>query len=198
VAHGGLAEDAFHVICPSLPGYGFSEAPRQSGFGCKQMAQTFAKLLARLGYSRYGAQGGDWGAVVSTWMAALDAPRVIGLHMNTTLANPPERGQAEATEAPPSQEVNEPKKKPPAEDMETGYAAIQSTKPQSLGYALNDSPCGLAAWIVEKFRGWSDCGGNVERRFTKDVLLTNIMIYWVTQTITSSMRLYSEARATGW
>ena len=123
-------------------------------------------------------------------MAAIDAPHVIGLHMNATLGNPPEES--------PTEEKKEIEKNSSADDMETGYAAIQSTKPQSLGYGLNDSPAGLAAWIVEKFRRWSDCGGNIETKFTKDELLTNIMIYWITESITSSMRIYYEARTTGW
>lgn len=186
VAHGGRAEDAFHVICPSLLGYGFSDAPGRSGFGYREMARVFAKLMARLGYARYGAQGGDWGAVISAWLGALDAPHVSGLHLTATLGNPPDGMATDAAEERSPQET------------ETGYAVIQSTKPQSLGYALNDSPVGLAAWIVEKFRAWSDCGGDVETRFTKDELLTNIMIYWVTGTITSSMRIYYEARASGW
>lgn len=184
--HGGRAEDAFHVICPSIPGYGFSDAPKKSGFGCRQMAEIFAKLMAKLGYTQYGAQGGDWGGIISAWLGAIDTAHIKGLHVN--MGDAPEETSTEAAE-----ELS-PKEK---EDLETGYAVIQATKPQSLGYALNDSPAGLAAWIVEKFHGWSDCGGNVEKKFTKDELLTNIMIYWVTQTITSSMRLYYEIRATG-
>jgi len=198
VAHGGRSEDAFHVICPSIPGYGFSDAPKKSGFGCKQVAETFAKLMARLGYSRYGAQGGDWGSYISAWLAAIDTNHVNGLHLNATLGNAQEETTKENTEGLSLQNTKELEKMKKVEETETGYAAIQSTKPQSLGYGLNDSPAGLAAWIVEKFHRWSDCGGNIEKRFTKDILLTNIMIYWITQTITSSMRLYSEARASGW
>ncbi len=198
VAHCGRAEDAFDVICPSIPGYGFSDAPKKSGFGCRQVAEVFAKLMAKLGYTQYGAQGGDWGAVISTWLAAIDAAHVMGLHLTMTMGNPPEETSTEASEELSSKEKEDLEKMNQADDMEGGYAAIQSTKPQSLGYALNDSPAGLAAWIVEKFHKWSDCGGNVEKKFTKDELLTNIMIYWVTQSITSSMRIYYEARATGW
>jgi len=182
VTHGGKPEDAFHVVCPSLPGYGFSEIPRKAGYGCKQMADIFVKLMARLGYRQYGAHGGDWGSYIATWMAALNATAMKGLHLNATVANP-----LEATA-----------KQMLLMNLEGDYVAIQSTKPQSLGYALNDSPAGLAAWIIEKFRGWSDCGGNVESSFTKDELLTNIMIYWITQTATSSMRLYYETRKMGW
>ena len=198
LAHGGRADDAFHVVCPSMPGYGFSDAPRQPGFGAKRVAEVFAKLMDRLGYTRYGAQGGDWGALVSTWLARQDAPHVCGIHLSMILAKTPEGPQSETVEGLSPEETEALKKAEKGEETETGYAAIQSTKPQSLGYALNDSPAGLAAWIVEKFRQWSDCGGDVERRFTKDELLTNIMIYWVTQTITSSMRLYYETRVSGW
>jgi len=197
-AHDGLPEDAFHVICPSIPGYGFSEAPGKSGFNYKQVAEVFAKLMSRLGYTRYGAQGGDWGAVISAWLAELDTPHMNGLHLSATLGNPPEGTSTDTMEEPLPQEKKDLERMNEARETETGYAAIQSTKPQSLGYALNDSPAGLAAWIVEKFRAWSDCHGNVETKFTKDELLTNIMLYWITQTITSSMRIYYEARATGW
>jgi pimeloyl-ACP methyl ester carboxylesterase len=191
-AHGGRSEDAFHVICPSIPGYGFSDAPKRSGFGCRQIADVFSKLMAKLDYTQYGAQGGDWGYAISTWLAAIDSSHVKGLHLNATLGDLPDETSADTAE-----ELS-PQEKEAMEKMETGYALIQSTKPQSLGYGLNDSPAGLAAWIVEKFHGWSDCGGNIEKKFTKDELLTNIMIYWITQTITSSMRLYYETHAQGW
>jgi len=197
-AHGGRPEDAFHVICPSIPGYGFSEAPKKSGFGCKQVAVTFAKLMARLGYTQYGAQGEDWGSYISTWLAAIDATHVNALHLNATVGNPLEETPTDTTEGLSPKAKRKMEKQKRMAEMEGGYVAIQSTKPQSLGYALNDSPAGLAAWIIEKFHRWSDCGGNVETKFTKDELLTNIMIYWVTQTIASSMRLYYEARASGW
>ena len=138
--------------------------------------------MARLGYRQYGAHGGDWGSYIATWMAALDASHMKGLHLNGTVANPPEATMEQKLWM----------------VREGNYVAIQSTRPQSLGYALNDSPAGLAAWIVEKFRNWSDCDGKVEKRFTKDELLTNITIYWITQTATSSMRIYYEVRKTGW
>ena len=197
-AYGGHSQDAFHVVCPSLPGYGFSDAPRTAGFGCKEAAQIFIKLMARLGYNRYGAHGGDWGAVISAWLAAVDTAHVNALHLSATLGNATEETATGVSDKPSSQEKQDVERMKEPEDTETGYVSIQSTKPQSLGYALNDSPAGLAAWIVEKFHRWSDCAGNVEARFTKDELLTNIMIYWITQTITSSMRIYYEARASGW
>lgn len=197
-AYAGRSQDAFHVICPSIPGYGFSDAPRRSGFGCKEAAQIFAKLMARLGYTRYGAQGGDWGAVISAWLAAADKAHVSALHLSATLGDAPEKTAADTAEGLSSPEKQDLERMQKTQDTETGYVSIQSTKPQSLGYALNDSPAGLAAWIIEKFHRWSDCAGNVESRFTKDELLTNIMIYWITQTITSSMRIYYEARVSGW
>jgi microsomal epoxide hydrolase len=191
VAHGGRAEDAFHVVCPSIPGYGFSDPPRGPGFDVKSVARTIAKLMEKLGYTRYGAQGGDWGAIITTWLALLEPERVCGIHLNMVAAGPPEGAENPA-------EGLSPKELQGLADIgqfmerEAGYQQIQGTKPQTLGYGLNDSPAGLAAWIVEKFRTWSDCDGDVERRFSKDELLTNIMIYWVTQSITSSTRLYCE------
>lgn len=192
VAHGGRAEDAFHVVCPSMPGYGFSDAPRKPGFGSKQVAETVAKLMAKLGYDAYGAQGGDWGAMISTWLGLLDADHVRGIHLNMVIAQPPKGTPAEMIKGLTPEEVRRLGEAQQFMKNETGYQAIQSTKPQSLGYGLNDSPSGLAAWIVEKFRTWSDCDGVVENKFTKDELLTNIMIYWVTESITSSTRLYYE------
>ncbi len=186
-AHGGSAQDAFHVICPSLPGYGFSEVTRSEMWDAQRMAEAFAELMRRLGYTRYGAQGGDWGAIITSCLALFDAQHMCGLHLNMPLAIAQEdRTDLSDAERRDLAEMAE------FEREETGYQKIQGTKPQTLGFALNDSPAGLAAWIVEKFRTWSDCGGNPENVFTKDELLTNIMIYWVTGTITSSMRLYYE------
>ncbi len=193
VAHGGEARDAFDVVCPSMPGYGFSDPPRQPGYDVKRVAETEAKLMARLGYDRYGAQGGDWGAFVTTWLGLDDAEHCCGIHLNMLVAFPPPGDQTELT--PEEQQAVADVQSFQAE--ETGYQQIQGTKPQTLGYGLNDSPAGLAAWIVERFRSWSDCGGDVESRYTKDELLTNITIYWATQSITSSMRLYCENRRSG-
>jgi pimeloyl-ACP methyl ester carboxylesterase len=192
-AHGGKSEDAFHVVCPSMPGYGFSAAPKRPGFDIREMALTNAALMAQLGYKRYGAQGGDWGSPVTAQLARIATEHVLGIHLNMLIVGPP----AGATD--PTAGVT-PEELPWLADLanlrkhETGYQRIQSTKPQSLGYGLNDSPAGLAAWIVEKFRGWSDCNGDVESRFTRDELLTNVMIYWVTESITSSTRLYYETQ----
>lgn len=187
VAHGGNADDAFHVVCPSMPGYGFSQAARDPGMNVEQIARIEAALMQRLGYERYGAQGGDWGSAVSTELARVDADHCAGIHLNMVFAPPP-----------PDEQPSEDHRKLLAkmkrfQGEETGYSRIQGTKPQTLGYGLNDSPAGLAAWIVEKFRTWGDCHGDIESRFEKDELLTNIMIYWVTQSATSAARLYREA-----
>ena len=186
--------DAFHVVTPSLPGYGFSGPTSGPGWHPRRMAQAFTALMDRLGYARYGVQGGDWGSLVSQNMADLAPERVVGLHLNFVTVPRPSAERARDLD---------PEERASVERMSAfgetgaGYSAIQGTKPQTLGYALDDSPTGLAAWIVEKFRAWSDCDGEVERRFTKDELLTNIAIYWFTRTATSSARLYYEMRRAG-
>ena len=192
VAHGGRAEDAFHVVAPSMPGYGFSDKPRERGFGPPRVADVNAQLMARLGYERYGLQGGDWGAIVSRWHAFRHPAPVIGLHLNLVVAAAPAGGGEEGVSAADLARTRERQAFFGAE--ETAYSQIQGTKPQTLGYGLNDSPAGQAAWIVEKFRGWCDCKGDPETIFTKDELLTNITLYWVTQTATSSARMYYENR----
>jgi epoxide hydrolase len=194
-AHGGAAGDAFHLVCPSMPGYGWSDPPRRPGFDVKAVAEIEAELMGILGYTRYGAQGGDWGAMVSAWLGLLVPERCAGVHLNMVIATPP--SGADPTEGLSPHELEALSGMQRFRDEERGYQAIQGTKPQTLGYGLTDSPAGLAAWIVEKFRTWSDCDGDVERRFTKDELLTNIMIYWVTGSITSSTRLYCESRRAG-
>lgn len=188
--HGGDPADAFDVVAPSMPGYGFSDAARTPGMDAERIAALWVELMRGLGYARFGAQGGDWGAMVSTYLGANHADAVVGIHLNMVVAFPPDPQnpldgltQDEAVDLMPMQGFLQ---------EETGYQRIQGTKPQTLGYALNDSPAGLCAWIVEKFRTWSDCDGDVERRFTKDELLTNVMLYWVPGTATSSARLYYE------
>jgi microsomal epoxide hydrolase len=191
-AHGGDASDAFHVIAPSLPGYGFSGPTRARGWDVRRIARAFIELMARLGHSRYGAQGGDWGAQIATRIGALDPQHCAALHLNMPVAGRPES---------PGPLTDEEKADLAAmahfQAEESGYALEQGTKPQTLGMALNDSPAGLLAWIVEKFRTWSDCGGHPENAFDRDLLLTNVMLYWVTQTIASSSRLYWESRHGG-
>ena len=193
--HGGRPSDAFHVVAPSLAGYGFSGKPTAPGFGPEQVADVHAKLMERLGYGRYGLQGGDWGAIVNRWLAFKYPERVSGLHLNFVLGAAPEDPDDPYAGVPES-ESRRHQERQQFLNNELGYAQIQSTRPQTLGYGLNDSPAGLAAWIIEKFRAWCDCRGDIESAFTKDELLTNVMIYWVTETISSSTRLYFESRST--
>jgi pimeloyl-ACP methyl ester carboxylesterase len=194
-AHGGDPSDAFTVVAPSLPGYTFSFRPGQPRLGIAEMADVFARLMTDvLGYPRFGAQGGDWGAFITGYLGLSYPDRVVGIHVTLL-------GVRRDLAAPPQPTDEE---KAYLEDLrrwereETGYQWIQGTKPQTLAYGLTDSPVGLAAWIVEKFRTWSDCGGDVERRFSKDVLLTNIMLYWVTGAINSSFWPYFSRRHSPW
>jgi pimeloyl-ACP methyl ester carboxylesterase len=191
-AHGGEAGDAFHVVAPSLPGYGFSGPTRSRGWDPWRIAEAFVELMRRLGYERYGAQGGDWGAQVATRIGALDPEHCAAIHLNMALAERP-------ADAPPLTEQDQADLRAMQEFAreESGYALEQSTKPQTVGVGLNDSPAGLLAWIVEKFRAWSDCDGHPEHVFTRDQLITNVMTYWVTGTIASSARLYWELQHRG-
>jgi len=191
-ANGGRREDAFDVVMPSIPGFAFSGKPREPGFDPARIAAIEAKLMARLGYTRYGVQGGDWGAIISAAIARDAAAHVAGLHLNMCFGAPP--AGSDPTAGLSDAERARLKAREIFQAEETGYQQIQGTKPQTIGIALNDSPVGLAAWIVEKFRTWCDCGGNPESIFTKDELLTNITLYWVTQTAASSARIYYESR----
>ncbi len=193
VAHGGRAEDAFHVVAPSIPGYGFSDRPPRLGYGRDRTGAMFAELMARLGYERYGAQGGDLGAGISRWLAANDAEHVAGLHLNLCTAGPPDPENPTAG-VPPEEIALMEERAAFWTDEERGYSHMHGTKPQTLGYSLNDSPVGLAAWIVEKYRSWCDCDGDPETRFSKDELLTTLTIYWATETATSAARYYYEGR----
>jgi epoxide hydrolase len=186
--------DAFHVVAPSLPGYGFSGPVSEPGWHPRRIADAFTALMARLGYARYGVQGGDWGSIVSQNMADLAPDRVAGLHVNFVSVPRPRRDRDRELDPEERASMD---RLAAFQATGAGYSAIQSTKPQTLGYALDDSPTGVAAWIVEKFRAWSDCGGDVERSFTKDQLLTNVALYWFTRTATSSARLYYEMRRAG-
>jgi pimeloyl-ACP methyl ester carboxylesterase len=188
-SYGGQPSDAFHVIVPSLPGYGFSEPPRSPGWDVPRIARAFIELMARLEYPVYFAQGGDWGAQVTTWIGALDSERCAAIHLNMAPGLPPV-----APEALTDQEQADLVSMKQFTRDESGYAIEQGTKPQTVGVALNDSPAGLLAWIVEKFRSWSDSDGHPEPTFRRDQLLTNVMLYWVTQTAASSARLYWETR----
>lgn len=188
VQFGGDEADAFTVVAPSLPGFGLSFSPGQPRFGVEAITDCFADLMTRvLGYSRFAAQGGDWGAFITARLGYAYAERLIGIHLNLM---------------PLRREPNLPLAHPTSEERryleqlakwlrdETGYQWIQGTRPQTLAFALTDSPAGLAAWIVEKFRAWSDCGGDVESVFTKDQLLANISLYWFTGAIGSSFWPY--------
>ncbi len=194
VAYGGSASDAFHVITPSLPGFGFSSAPTQPGYSPEKIAHILAALMEKIGYQRYAIAGGDWGAIINRHLAFNYPDRLIGLHSNMMLAGPPtDREQrADVTQA----EETARAARGAYMQNERAYQQIQGSKPQTLGYGLNDSPTGLAAWIVEKFHGWTDmpqgATGYLDNHFTKDELLTNIAIYWFTGTITSSTRIYYE------
>jgi pimeloyl-ACP methyl ester carboxylesterase len=187
----GIEAPAFDVVIPSLPGYGFSQRPARTGVTTRFTAKLWHRLMRGLGYERYGAQGGDFGAAVSTFMALDEPAPMIGLHLSN-LDNEPYTGPG----SPPLTEAESAylAQRQRWLDTERGYGAIQSTKPQTLGYALNDSPAGLAAWILEKWRAWSDSGGDPERAFSRDVLLTVVTLYWATATITSSMRDYVDNR----
>jgi len=190
-AHGGNASDSFHIVAISLPGFGFSGKPTERGYSPERIAGIIAKLMARLGYTRYGLQGGDWGSSISRFVAINDASHVAGLHLNFCLAGPPP-GAKDPNEGVTPAELERSRARQAFFGNERGYFLEQSTKPQTIGYALDDSPAGLAAWIVEKFRSWSDVDGVVEKKFTKDELLTNITLYWVTQSGASSARIYYE------
>ncbi len=196
-AHGGDPNNSFTVIAPSLPGYGFSDHPRARAMNVQAMAELFHELMTEtLGYSRYAVQGGDWGAAITSRIGEAHAASVHGIHINMIAIGPAE-GRS-APELTPEEKVFLGDLQKVSVLEETGYQWIQGTKPQTLAFGLTDSPAGLAAWIVEKFRSWSDCHGDVEKRFSKDQLLTNVTIYWVTQTINSSTRLYYEARHHPW
>ena len=196
VAHGGKAEDAFHLVIPSIPGFGFSDKPQDRGYGPAQMGDIFAQLMDRLGYERYALQGGDWGSAITRRIASEQADRVIGLHLNLVSAGPP-AGVADPEAGISAEELERAREREAFWAPERGYSAIQGTKPQTLGYAMNDSPAGWAAWVIDKVHVLCDCPGGHEDKFTKDELLTNITLYWVTQTATSASRIYYESRRTG-
>lgn len=194
VRYGGQAEDAFHVIAPSLPGFAFSGPTAETGFGPERMGKVFGRLMEGLGYPVYGIQGGDWGAVIATLMGSLVPDKLIGIHLNlmmgSLMATPPDPDDLMRGLTP--REQQDVLDSIQFRTTENGYQIIQSTKPQTVGYGLNDSPAGLAGWIIEKYRGWSDCEGNIENSHSKDQLLTILSIYWFTETINSSMRIYHE------
>ncbi|MCX7379940.1 MAG: epoxide hydrolase [Alphaproteobacteria bacterium] len=190
-AHGGDPADAFDVVVPSLPGFGFSDRPTAPGCGPKAIAGMWQQLMTALGYDRFGVQGGDWGSAISIWLARSHPERVIGAHLNFMISSLQPAEGAPLTEAERAYVASAVKWR----DSEGGYFSIQSTKPQTLGYGLTDSPVALAAWIAEKFRTWSDCNGDIATAIPIDDLLANIAVYWFTGNITSSLRIYKENKA---
>ncbi len=189
--HGGAATDAFHVVCPSLPGYGWSDRPTRVGWGVQRIARAWIELMARLGYDRYGAQGGDWGTSITTSMAQQAPDRLVGIHLNPPIAapDPSTFGDLTATEQAALDALEN------SARWESGYSGQMGTRPQTVGYGLVDSPALLCAWIVEKFRAWTDCDGHPENVLTRDEMLDDISVYWFTGTGASSARLYWESIA---
>lgn len=181
-------EDAFHVVCPSLPGYGFSGKPTRTGWGVDKIAHAWETLMGRLGYDRYGAQGGDWGAAVTTQLGR-NGGRCFAIHLNMPIARPPTDSGSELTE----DEQRALAAVAQHRRWGTGYSKQQSTRPQTLGYGLVDSPVAQLAWIVEKFWAWMDCDGHPENVLTRDEILDNVMLYWATGSGASSARLYWES-----
>jgi pimeloyl-ACP methyl ester carboxylesterase len=191
-SYGGSSSDAFDVVIPSLPGYGFSDRPAGPGMNVFRIAELWTRLMNELGYNRFAAQGGDLGAGVSTALGLRHPDRIIALHLNYIPGS--YRPFLEPATKLTSAEEEFFKVAGRWADERGAYAHVQRTRPQTVAYGLNDSPTGLAAWILEKFREWSDCDGDVYRRFTRDELLANVTLYWMTETIHSSFRLYFEGR----
>ncbi len=189
VAHGGDARDAFHLVCPTLPGFGFSDKPTQPGWSIEHIADAWAQLMARLGYNRYFAQGGDWGALVTAAIGMQDTAHCAAIHMNMPIAPPDPANMDNLTEREQSALAG----MKHYQDWDSGYSKQQSTRPQTLGYGLADSPAGQMAWIIEKFWSWTDCDGHPENVLTRDELLDNVMMYWLTNSGASSGRIYWES-----
>jgi epoxide hydrolase len=188
--HGGDASDAFHVVCPALPGFGFSGKPREPGWGVERIADAWDQLMGRLGYPHYGAQGGDWGAGVTTALAVRHPDRLAGIHLNMVTARPdPDAAAGDLTE----REKEALASMQHYADWDSGYAKEQSTRPQTVGYGLVDSPAALCAWIVEKFWSWTDCDGDPANVLTRDEMLDDVMLYWLPAAGASSARLYWES-----
>lgn len=191
-AHGGQASEAFHLVIPALPGYGFSGKPRTAGWSIPKIAQAWSELMTRLGYREYLAQGGDWGAAVTTALGALRPAGLKSIHVNMPLVLPrdpgPDLSPAEAAMLAAMQDYAE---------WDSGYSHQQSTRPQTLGYALADSPVGQAMWIYEKFWRWTDCDGDPLNALSYDEMLDTITLYWLTNSAASSARLYWESYKNG-
>ena len=186
--HGGNADDAFHLVIPSLPGYGFSDKPQATGWGVEKIAEAWSALMGRLGYSQYFAQGGDWGSVITSYIARQDPEHCLGIHINMGIVAPDPNAENLT-----ANELSIMAGWKYYQDWDSGYSKQQATRPQTLGYGLVDSPSGQAAWIVEKFYQWMDCDGHPENIVSRDELLDNIMVYWLTGSGASSARLYWES-----
>jgi pimeloyl-ACP methyl ester carboxylesterase len=187
----GRAEDAFHVVVVSLPGFLLSAPSGSASYDIRDGAETVAGLMATLGYERYGAHGGDWGASVAAWLSHLVPERLVGLHLTTVVTRPQPSAPLSAAERADLREHQR------FREEEMAYQALQATKPDALAVALGDSPAGLAAWLIDKYRSWSDCDGEVERVFDRDLLLELCTLYWLTGSIGASLRLYFDTRASG-
>jgi pimeloyl-ACP methyl ester carboxylesterase len=192
-AHGGDPADAFHVVCPSLPGYGFSAKPADTGWGGDRIARAWETLMLQLGYDRYGAQGGDWGSMVTASIGRQDTGHVAGIHLNMPIVGPDKETMADIT--PAEQKALEDSAR--HQKVGTGYSTQQSTRPQTLGYGLADSPAGQLSWIVEKFREWTDCDGHPENAVSREHLIDNVLVYWLSNSGASSARLYWETSVNG-
>jgi len=190
-AHGAAATDAFHVVAPSIPGFGFSGPTREAGWDVKRIAAAFAQLMDRLGYQHYGAQGGDWGSAITRQLGLLQPDHVIGLHLNTLGTSP--SGDPEEMKLLTDKEKGYLEAAQRFRQQGSGYFMIQSSRPQTLSYGLTDSPVGQLAWIAEKFAEWSDSQSAIDR----DQMLTNVSVYWFTSTANSSARLYLEFARSG-
>ena len=187
-AFGGDSSDAFHVVCPSLPGFAFSGKPTTTGWGVDRIAAAWAVLMHSLGYERYAAQGGDWGSAVTTSLGAQDPQHCAGIHITLAMGSRPTTDNDTSAEV-----VRALKGAKHYQDWDSGYSKQQATRPQTLAYGLNDSPAGQAGWILEKFWAWTDCDGNPENILSRDELLDNVMLYWVNACAASSARLYWES-----
>jgi pimeloyl-ACP methyl ester carboxylesterase len=189
VAHGGRAEDAFHVVCPSLPGYGFSDRPTEPGWGVARIADAWAVLMTRLGYDRFGAQGGDWGTSVTACLGLRHPGRLTGIHLTPPLVAPDPETAGDRTDAERRALADMAR----AGDDGGAYGHVHATRPQTIGYGLVDSPVALAAWIVEKLGAWTDHDGCLWDLLSRDEVLDNLMLYWLPGTGASAARLYWES-----
>jgi pimeloyl-ACP methyl ester carboxylesterase len=188
-SHGGDPADAFHVVCPSLPGFGWSDKPDHTGWGIPRIAAAWEQLMLRLGYDRFAAQGGDWGSMVTAALGAGHPDHLAGIHLNMPIVIPDPNTMDSLTEA----ELSALAGFDHYQQWDNGYSTQQSTRPQTLGYGLADSPSGQMAWIVEKFWAWCDCDGDPRNVISADELLDNVMAYWLTNSAASSARLYWES-----